>query len=225
MRREGRTLSVSAFELTANERMVSIYQTRTGIKSLPDVSLSVSFASWLLLPDRTKNVSFARGRNEFANARLLQVLRVWLVEYTEADHEQLFPLLVRDEIRGSTLKVCRKEDMIITSMDLTSSAKIVSPRLQRVSVFRQMLDNRENEIYQPLDTHDQGLGASEEGHHERWRAVLCSRQVRRSRFSSFQLALTMAVLWCAVLGLFLYDRGRVRMLLTSLGYDFSIIWR
>lgn len=82
--------------------------------------------------------------------------------------------------------------MIITSMDLTSSAKIVSPRLQRVSVFRQMLDNRENEIYQPLDT--QGLGASEEGHHERWRAVLCSHQVRRSRFSSFQLALTMAVL-------------------------------
>ena len=82
-----------------------------------------------------------------------------------------------------------------------------------------MLLNRENEIFQPIDT--QGLGASEEGLHDRWGTVLCSHHVRRSRLFSFLALTAMAVLWCAVLGLFLYDRGRVRMLLTSLGYDFQ----
>ena len=152
-------LFVSTLELTTKNAMtVSIYETRTGTK-VSSRHLSSSQSGWLSLPvTKTINqlparegTSFRfkvfvkeRGRNGSAFTRPLQVPRVWLVVYAEAEHEQPFPLLARGEIRGSTddrrrrdvappkmpdiNKACRKKDMNITSMDLTSFAKIVFPR-------------------------------------------------------------------------------------------------
>lgn len=152
-------LFLSTLGLTAKDMMVSIYETRTGIR-VPSQHLSSSQSGWLSLPVTKminqllarEGTSFRfkpvlvkkRGRNKSAfDLRPLQVPRVWLVVYTEADQEQPFHLLARDGIRGSTddrrrrdltpsempkgTKNCRKEDMNITSMDLTSFAKIVYP--------------------------------------------------------------------------------------------------
>lgn len=151
-------LFLSTLGLTANDMMVSIYETRTGVK-VPSQHLSSSQSGWLSLPVtkminqllaregtsfRFKVLVKKRGGNESAfNMRPLQVPGIWLVVYAESEREQPFLLLARDGIRGSTddrqrrdltppkmpngTKTCRKEDMNITAMDLTSSAKIVYP--------------------------------------------------------------------------------------------------
>ena len=95
-------LFLSTLGLTANDMMVSFYETRTGIK-VPSQHLSSSQSGWLSLPVtkminqllaregtsfRFKALVKKRGRNETDfDLRPLQVPRIWLVMYAEADHE------------------------------------------------------------------------------------------------------------------------------------------
>ena len=95
-------LFLSTLGLTANDMMVSFYETRTGIK-VPSQHLPSSQSGWLSLPVtkmmnqllaregtsfRFKALVKKRGRNETDfDLRPLQVPRIWLVMYAEADHE------------------------------------------------------------------------------------------------------------------------------------------
>jgi len=98
-------------------------------------------------PLRFKIFVKVRSGSESVEADHMQVPRVWLVVYTEGNHEHPFPNLAPDEaIRGSagdrrrrdvtppppkmaeSKNVCRREDFIVGSKNLTEYVKIIYPR-------------------------------------------------------------------------------------------------
>jgi len=153
-------LFLSTDGLAARELTVSIYETQTGTE-VSSRHLSSNRSGWLPLPVTTmikqwipqdaplrfKIFVKVRSGSESVEADHMQVPRVWLVVYTEGNHEHPFPNLAPDEaIRGSagdrrrrdvtppppkmaeSKNVCRREDLIVGSKNLTEYVKIIYPR-------------------------------------------------------------------------------------------------
>lgn len=118
---------------------------RSGWLPLPITKMLKQWIPREQVPLRFKIFIKGRGGNESTITDHIQTPKVWLVLYTKVDHEHPFPHLAPDvEMRGpsgdrrrrditrtkmpESKKACRKEDMIVNSMALSSSVKIIHPK-------------------------------------------------------------------------------------------------
>ena len=151
---------LSTHELGANKKLtVSIHETRTGVK-MSSPQLSSHQSGWLSLPV-TRIVKrwiarkdapltfkvFVKTSGGFATAITddVEIPKVWLVVYSEAQQRQAFPYLALNlktsGSSGSRMRrdnspskmaasenPCKKEDMVIESFEFGKTAKVIYPR-------------------------------------------------------------------------------------------------